>query len=79
MALYKNGNYLQRSADSAFDVISKPDAPTPYTGIYRCEGCNREIGSVYYHPLPPQNHHQHDPVQGTIRWRLIVATSHSSD
>jgi hypothetical protein len=22
--------------------------------------------------LPPQNHHQHQPSQGPIRWRLVV-------
>jgi hypothetical protein len=76
MALYKNGSYLQQSIDSAFDALTKPDVPTPHTGIYRCEGCGREIGSVYPHPLPPQNHHQHDSAQGTIRWRLAVAAAH---
>ena len=70
--LYKNPAYLSLSSNAAFDGLHRPGAPTPYSGIYRCEGCGQEATSVYPHPLPPQNHHQHTPAQGAIRWRLAV-------
>lgn len=72
MALYKYPHYLGRSDDAAFDQILGPGANTPHSGIYRCEGCSKEIAANQGNPLPPQNHHQHRPAQGTIRWRLVV-------
>lgn len=74
MALYKNGSYLQQSTHAAFDTFTGPGQSTPYSGIYRCEGCGHEIAANQGNPMPPQNHHQHTPAQGTIRWRMIVAT-----
>lgn len=73
MALYKNPNYFRHTDDNAFDLEHRPGAATPYSGIYQCAGCGREITSVTGHTLPPQNHHQHTYGQGAIRWRLIVA------
>jgi len=72
VALYKYPQYLEQINDQAFDQVWQPSAPTPHSGIYRCEGCGREDTSVYPHPLPPQNHHQHTFAQGQIRWRLVV-------
>ena len=77
MALYKNGNYLQQRTHQAFDNFTGPGQSTPHSGIYRCEGCGHEIAANVGNPMPPQNHHQHTPAQGTIRWRLIVATAGS--
>lgn len=74
MANYKYGHYLNQSNHQAFDQIHSPGTQTLYSGIYRCEGCGINEVSTYSHPLPPQNHHQHTSEQGTIRWRLIVAT-----
>jgi len=72
-AQYKYGNFLQQNQNQAFDQIHEPSAQTPYSGIYKCEGCGLCITSVTPHPLPPQNHHQHTYQQGRIRWRLIVS------
>lgn len=72
MATYKYKEVLVHVAHAAFDAIHGPGDNTPFSGIYRCEGCTREIASNADNPLPPQNHHQHSPQQGTIRWRLIV-------
>jgi hypothetical protein len=72
-ALYKDARYLQQSNDRAFDEIHEPGMATPHSGIYRCEGCGRCITSVDPYSLPPQNHHQHTPQQGRIRWRLVVS------
>ena len=71
-ALYKYSQYLQQNNHAAFDQIYEPATTTPYSGIYRCEGCGLCVTSVKDHPLPPQNHHQHNYQQGRIRWRLIV-------
>jgi hypothetical protein len=72
MALYKNGNFLQRSDDASFNQIHHPGAPTPYSGIYRCVACGHEIAETRPRTLPPQNHHQHGADQGPIRWQLVV-------
>lgn len=72
MALYKYGSYLEASQDAAFDSVYHPGATPAHSGIYRCEGCGREISHNAGNPLPPQNHHQHAAAQGAIRWRMIV-------
>lgn len=72
MALYKNGQLLQQSDSEAFDQTHSPGYATPHSGIYRCAGCGAEIASNEKNPLPPQNHHQHQSNQGTIRWQLLV-------
>ena len=73
MAFYKHGQFLTKNDNAAFDDVHSPGGATPFSGIYRCMGCGHEVTSVYDHPLPPQNHHQHTRAQGTIRWRLVVA------
>lgn len=70
--LYKYSQYLSQSSDAKFDTLHEPGEATPHSGIYRCEGCGKECTSVYSHPLPPQNHHQHESSQGKIRWKLAV-------
>lgn len=72
MAYYKDGHYLTQQQGQEFDVLHSPGQATPYSGIYRCEGCGLSVTCVTPHPLPPQNHHEHNAYQGSIRWRLIV-------
>jgi len=74
MAIFKYAQYLEQSSHAAYDQIHLPGGPTPYSGIYRCEGCGINDVSTQGHPLPPQNHHQHSAAQKAIRWRLIVST-----
>jgi len=74
MAVYRYPQFLEQSNHDAFNSIHPAGANTPYSGIYRCEGCGLNDVSTHNHPLPPQNHHQHTAQQGAIRWRLIVAT-----
>ena len=77
MALYKLTNYIQQSNDASFDAEHTPGSATPFSAIYRCMGCNREVVSEAHKPLPPQNHHQHTPAQGPIRWKMIVYAIHT--
>jgi len=74
VAVYKHSQYLIHDNSAEFDKVHQPGTPTPYSGIYRCEGCGRNDVSEQGKSLPPQNHHQHTPQQGAIRWRLVVAT-----
>lgn len=73
MALYKYDRFLTKSEHAAFDAIYEPGVAAPSPGIYRCEGCGKEIATAHSHSLPPQSHHQHTAVQGKIRWRLVVS------
>ena len=78
MALYKYSQYLVASQHASFDSIHPPGAITPFSGIYRCEGCGHEIASIVGAPLPPQNHHTHLVAQGAIRWRMIIFAQHQA-
>jgi hypothetical protein len=77
MALYKYSNYITQSNDASFDSVHQPGYTTPFSGVYRCEGCGREIVSEGNKPFPPQNHHQHTTAQGAIRWRMVVYADHN--
>jgi hypothetical protein len=72
MAFYKYDKFVHQLDDPKFDEICEPGSSTRWSGIYRCEGCHQEVVSIYGKPLPPQNHHQHELSQGSIRWRLVV-------
>ena len=72
MAFFKYAQVLRQDVNPEFDKLFEPGQRTSWSGIYRCEGCGREIVHTHHHPLPPQNHHQHSYSQGRIRWRLIV-------
>ena len=72
MALYKYSQHITVSADNGFDTIYSPGTTASRSGIYRCEGCGKEIAINGGNPLPLQNHHQHTAAQGTKRWRMIV-------
>lgn len=50
-----------------------PGQEVPFSGIYRCEVCGKEITSNQGDPFPPQNHHQHEN-RRAISWQLIVRT-----
>ena len=76
MALYKYSQFVGIDQSDVFDGVHSPGQAAPRSGIYRCEGCGREAVSTEGHPLPPQNHHEHSPLQGYIRWRLIVYADH---
>jgi hypothetical protein len=78
MAWYKNPNLLKKSNGDAYDKLYTPGMKVPHSGIYKCEGCGREIAANQTDPFPPQNHHQHTTYQGSIRWRLIVYADHKT-
>lgn len=71
MALYKDGTKLSKSENSAFDQDLSPGTRPVHSGIYRCKHCGDEVAANKGNPLPPQNHHQHNPPT-PIMWRLLV-------
>lgn len=74
MAQFKHREFLNGPYDGpAWDELRRPGTITPFSGIYRCRNCGDEIASNQGNPLPPQNHHQHNP-PAPILWQLIVAT-----
>ena len=72
MALFKHTGFFRRSYDAGFDRLHRPGMTTPFSGIYQCQNCRREVASNAGNPLPPQNHHQHNPPRPIV-WRLIAA------
>jgi hypothetical protein len=72
VAFYKYNKHVVSIDLPVFDSIQKPGDKATHSGIYRCEGCGKEIAAVHLAQLPPQNHHKHSSGQGDIRWRLIV-------
>ncbi len=77
MAWYKYSQMLRQFNSDAFDTIHTPGTAAPFSGIYRCAGCAKEVASNKGEPLPPQNHHQHASNQGAVRWQLIVFADHT--
>ena len=71
MAWYKYDQYISKSNGDAYDSTYRPGAIVPHSGIYRCQGCGREIAANKGDPFPPQNHHQHGST-AAIAWRLAV-------
>lgn len=78
MSWYKHGKYLRQVDGNEFDVIHQPGVKAPFAGIYRCAGCDHEVGIALGHTLPPQGHHQHTAAQGAIRWFLVVFADHTA-
>jgi len=77
MATYKYPDFIRQVYNYAFDIAIGPGELAQNSGIYRCDGCGREIVVGYEKSLPSQSHHRHKPGEGDIRWRLIVATEFS--
>jgi hypothetical protein len=75
MAWYKYATYLFQKTNDEFDKVYSPGSSVSWSGIYRCEGCGREVVHTTGKPLPPQNHHQHTYSQGVISWKLVVTDS----
>ncbi|MGH9711446.1 MAG: protein L [Blastocatellia bacterium] len=71
--LFKHKEFFKHSDHAAFDAIHEPGTAAPYSGIYRCVACGKCETSIEGRSLPPQNHHQHTPQQGRIRWQLAAS------
>lgn len=78
MALYQDQTRVSQTTHTAFSQDLSPGNAAPFAGIYRCTGCDHEIGIAHGHVLPAQGHPQHQPSQGPIRWRLLVYAVHKS-
>ena len=73
MALYKYANLLTQSTDAAFDRQQPPGGAAPWSGIYRCPGCGREIAANERQPLPWPHHQGVFTVIGWILAAWLVA------
>jgi hypothetical protein len=77
LALYKYPNYLTVSKSTSFDQVLPAGLHIPSGGIYRCVGCGNEIAQEANSVLPDRQHHSHTPLQGEVRWQLVVAAQSS--
>jgi len=59
VASYKHQHYVTRSSSDEFDKDHQPGQVAPYSGIYLCMGCGREIATNHDEALPSQTHHEH--------------------
>lgn len=75
MAIYKYGHYLTQNNSVEFDVVTHPANKTPYSGIYRCEGCGQNIASVEGHTMPPT---EPSPAYRHARYNSVEADSGDS-
>ena len=75
MALCKYPQVVHKWDHAEFDKVYQPGAQAAWSGICRCQGCEREVVHTFGNPLPPQDHHQHTAGQGRISWRLAVTDS----
>lgn len=75
MAVYKTLDFLSHSTHFAFDTTTASGSVSPFTGIYRCQGCGREIAAHTGMTLPGEDNHLHRIGQGPVTWQLVVATS----
>lgn len=75
MAKYKDPTSVARDNGAIFDVKYGPGAAVPHSGIYRCNGCRKEMACNLGDPLPSQDRHQHGLMQGPVEWQLVVATN----
>jgi hypothetical protein len=73
MALFGDSRLVKKSGNTAFDAKIVAKMAAPWSGIYRCPGCGREVVAKEGEALPPAGHHHHSITQGDIRWQLIVA------
>jgi hypothetical protein len=74
MAWYADDTHVEKvlPGKTWWTDIYGPGDRAPKSGIYRCDGCGKEISHNEGVSLPAQNHGQHSPSQGDIRWKLIV-------
>lgn len=76
MAAYteKTSNFLKGvKHQKHWESRYSPGEKVPYSGIYRCVICGKEVTCNNGDPLPPQNDSQHKSCKD-IKWQLIVRT-----
>lgn len=77
MSWFTEHSFLQKvdGSNGHWTKLFRPGEDVPVSGIYRCTGCKKEVTSNQGDRFPTQNHHQHQPQQGPIGWRLNVRTN----
>ena len=80
MAWYIDANNVLKAngTEAVWTTDYGPGQTVPQSGIYKCQGCKREITSNRGDPFPPQSHHEHSQ-QGGVKWRLIIWTNTGGD
>jgi hypothetical protein len=73
MSLFRRSNDIEISISPEFDREYEPGQAPVYSGIYRCRGCGCESVAQAAKPFLVEDHPQHLPTQGPVRWRLAVA------
>lgn len=70
MVFYRRTSDIKQSLSRDFDTLHRPQAKTPLSGIYRCNGCKAEIVSVEGKPFPAAHTGRTDGHE--ISWRLVA-------
>jgi len=82
MAAYteKTATYLQSvsSAQTWWNSRYSSGDTVPFSGIYRCTVCGKEVTCNATDPFPPQNHSQHKQQQA-VEWQLIIRSDTKGD
>jgi hypothetical protein len=76
MALYKHLKTIEQSDDAGFDETFDAGTFAPFSGIFCCTACGREVASTQEQLLPSRTHHQHTQ-HAPIHWRLVVWADHN--
>lgn len=73
MALYFDEKAVKKAKpNQVFETEHEPGKKVSHSGIYVCTGCGQERALNAGDPFTTQNHKQHSPDQGEIRWKLRV-------
>jgi hypothetical protein len=76
MALYKHSRATEKSDDAGFDETFDAGTLAPFSGIFSCTACGREVASAQEQLLPSRTHHKHTQ-HAPIQWRLVVWADHN--
>jgi hypothetical protein len=74
VAAYKYAYFLVQSSNRQFDHVRPAGTKAFASGIFRCQGCGREVVASRGQQLPTTDHHEHPAEAGPVRWRVAVAS-----
>jgi hypothetical protein len=78
MPRYRDLTYFKEDrAEPEFNRLHNPGEIVPYSGIYRCEGCQFEDVDEQRNRFPPAKD-VHVCRPGATKWRLVALAIHES-